>query len=183
MKTLEFIYQETEIHFLINPQSDSVMINATEMANIFGKRVDVFLKSEHAKAFIKVYLSTPNGGDNSERKMEELVKGSKRGGTYMARPLALKFAAWLDPEFEYWVFNTIDDILFGHYKKHWSAHAAQEAAKMEMEKIKNEILLNPTPEKVSEYFHQERIYKESASEKRKAIKNQISMFDLNNINN
>ena len=29
-QALEFIYQETEIHFLINTTDDNVMVNATE---------------------------------------------------------------------------------------------------------------------------------------------------------
>ena len=37
-KTLEFIYQEKQVHFLVNPTDKNVMINATEMANVFGKR-------------------------------------------------------------------------------------------------------------------------------------------------
>lgn len=53
MRTLEFIYQETEIHFLVNPMDKNVMVNATEMAKLFGKETRVFLKSDHAKAFIK----------------------------------------------------------------------------------------------------------------------------------
>lgn len=35
----------------------------------------------------------------------------------MHRVLALKFAAWLNPDFELWVYATIDDILFGSYKE------------------------------------------------------------------
>ncbi len=35
----------------------------------------------------------------------------------MHRVLALKFAAWLNPAFELWVYATIDDILFGSYKE------------------------------------------------------------------
>ena len=53
MKTLEFIYQETEIHFLVNPLDKNVMVNATEMAKLFGKETRVFLKTDHAKAFIE----------------------------------------------------------------------------------------------------------------------------------
>ena len=33
----------------------------------------------------------------------------------MHRILALKFAAWLNPELELWVYETIDEILFGEY--------------------------------------------------------------------
>lgn len=40
-----------------------------------------------------------------------ITKG--RSGTWMHRVLALKFAAWLDPEFELWVYCTIDKLMFG----------------------------------------------------------------------
>ena len=33
----------------------------------------------------------------------------------MERSVALKFAAWLSPKFEVWVYKTIDEILFGEY--------------------------------------------------------------------
>lgn len=39
----------------------------------------------------------------------------------MHRILALKFAAWLDPEFELWVYQTIDDIIFGSLNETESA--------------------------------------------------------------
>lgn len=53
MKTLEFFYHETEIHFLVNPNQKNVMVNATEMAKMFNKRMDNFLKADHAQKFIK----------------------------------------------------------------------------------------------------------------------------------
>lgn len=33
----------------------------------------------------------------------------------MHRVLALKFAAWLDPEFELWVYSTIEQLMFGKH--------------------------------------------------------------------
>ena len=33
----------------------------------------------------------------------------------MHRILALKFAAWLNPAFELWIYSVIDELLFGHY--------------------------------------------------------------------
>ena len=60
MKTLEFIYQETQIHFLINPQDDNVMINATEMAKLFNKEVRSFLRLDGTKQFVKALLEKKN---------------------------------------------------------------------------------------------------------------------------
>jgi hypothetical protein len=151
MNTLEFLYQETQIHFLVNPTDNNVMVNATEMAKMFGKRIDHFTKSEHAKAFIKVAERPPNG----VRSNSNIVQNRGHMGIYFERKLALKFAAWLSPEFEYWVFTTLDEIMFGNYKKHWQAHVAQEDLKKELVKYKKQLLADPTPEVAFEYFSTE----------------------------
>lgn len=176
MKTLEFMYQETQIHFLVNPMQENVMINATEMAKAFDKRVDVFLKTDHAKAFIKVLLSTLYGGNKTILTMDEILYANKKAGTFMHRILALKFAAWLDANFEVWVFSKIEEITFGNYKKHWEAHALQEQAKIDMETYKTALLENPTLENVQSYFEAETIFKTAKNAKSTAIRNQLKMF-------
>ena len=59
-KTLEFIYQDTQIHFLVNPLDKNVMINATEMAKVFNKDVLDFMKNDSTKNFISEALKTEN---------------------------------------------------------------------------------------------------------------------------
>lgn len=175
MKTLEFFYQEAQIHFLVNPAQKNVMINATEMAKLFGKRIDHFLKTEHARRFIlalkndnnlpeksgglneeKDVLFTPFGGNinaelttmnflKNENSIPGILEINQKLGTYMCEPLALKFAAWLDVEFEIWIYKTIQDIVFGHYREHWNAHATQEEAKLRMEELKSELIVSGTP--------------------------------------
>ena len=173
MKTLEFLYQETEIHFLVNPLDKHVMVNATEMAKLFDKRVDHFTKTDHAKAFIKVMENninqTPNGG--------RIIENRGRNGIYFDRRLALKFAAWLSPEFEYWIYSTIDTIVFGNYKKHWEAHITQEEAKAKMEKLKQQMLLKPSLEITRAYFEAEKVVNTAKNTKLSAIRNQYKMFD------
>lgn len=176
MKTLEFIYQENEIHFLINPLDQNVMVNATEMAKLFNKRTDVYLKTQSTKEFIKeLELSErpPNGG----RSTVKIIDNRGHVGIYFDRRLALDFAAWLDVKFRVWVFSTIDEIIFGNYKKHWDAHAEQESARLIMESLKNEILETPTPEKVRAYFDHESKYNQSKKDKTRAIRNQLKLFD------
>lgn len=66
MKILEFIYDEKSISF--NPTgNDNVMVNATEIANIFGKRIDFFLKAEHVSNFIEELMLPPNGGSPDDK--------------------------------------------------------------------------------------------------------------------
>ena len=174
--TVEFIYQETAIHFLINPLDENVMINATEMAKIFNKDTRVFLKTDHAKSFIKELLLTPFGINKTTLNRKEIINTNKKGGTWMNRLLALKFASWLDVKFELWVYSTIEQVTFGNYKEHWEAHARQEAAKQEMENLKYKMLTNPTPEIVANYFKQAEIVKSAKATKTKAIRNQLKLF-------
>jgi hypothetical protein len=175
MRTLEFIYQETKIHFLINPSDNNVMVNATEMAKMFDKRVDVFLKTDHVKAFMSVLEFTPYGGNSEGLTRADLVQTKGHMGTYMHRLLALKFAAWLDPAFEVWVYTTIDTIVFGNYKKHWEAHMAQEDARKQMEILKKALLTAPTQDLAIRYFEQEGFYLSAKNAKRAAIANQMKM--------
>jgi len=168
MKTLEFIYQETAIHFLVNPTDANVMVNATEMAKLFDKKTKYFLKTEHAKAFIEIAKRAPNGA--------QIIEDRGRNGIYFDRRLALKFAAWLSPEFEFWIYSKIEEITFGNYKKHWEAHARQEEAKQKMEIIKVQIIENPTSEMVIEYFKRESQFKQAKNAKTKAIQNQLKLF-------
>ena len=53
MKVLDFIYNETTISF--EPTgTDDVMVNATEMANAFGKLPKDFLKAEKTREFLEI---------------------------------------------------------------------------------------------------------------------------------
>lgn len=195
------------IKFIINPGNANLLVNATQMAKIFNRRVDLFLKADDTKKFIKSLKKlpkdekqwnefTPTGGNcttnegqnyaefppygvNSELillKDEDILQTKGHQGTWMHRLLALKFAAWLDPDFEVWIYVVIDNILFGNYKKHWEAHAAQEEAKDKMIVLKEKMLTNPNPDLVYQYFLNEDIVKSGVSEKRKAIKNQVDLF-------
>lgn len=175
-KAVEFIYQDTEIHFLLGNEKN-VMVNATEMAKMFDKRIDVFLKTEPTKAFIKAVEFPPVGGNSEPISREDLIQTKGKMGTYFHRILALKFAAWLDPNFEVWVYSTIDTILFGNYKKHWGAHVKQEEAKIIMEETKKRLLLDPTQTDVLIYFNAENEFKSAKSEKQKAISNQYRLFE------
>lgn len=114
MNTQVFKFNEYEITF--ESKDLNVMINATQMAKAFGKRIDFFLKSEHAKEFIKVLELTPFGGRSEPLKRDEIIKTQNGVSTYFHKILALKFASWLDPKFELWVYTAIEHLLFGHYE-------------------------------------------------------------------
>jgi KilA-N domain len=92
------------------------MINATEMAKPFGKLVGSFLRLDGTKSYINLlenrYADLHIG---FEKEVLRVVKGGdaygEEQGTWMDEKLALKFAAWLSPAFELWVYDKIQELL------------------------------------------------------------------------
>lgn len=90
------------------------MVNATQMAKTFNKRVDNFLRLQGTKVFIIELKSRYS--DVREREKREVLRIVQGGtpelqGTWMSEILALKFAAWLNPKFEIWIFDRILELL------------------------------------------------------------------------
>jgi len=133
-KAVEFIYQDSEIHFLLGNEKN-VMVNATEMAKLFEKRTDVFLKSDHVKEFLKAIKLPPYGVSLDIKSDEDLIDYKGRNGTYFHRILALKFAAWLDPMFEVWVYSKIEEVLFGKAKEVGNKISDAELKKEKIKKL------------------------------------------------
>jgi len=93
MKTVEYIYNNQRIEFL---QGDcNIMVNATQMAKAFNKRIDFFLKSDNTKAFIRELKFPPFGGNLQPLNDNQIIKTRGRSGTFVHRILALEFAIWL----------------------------------------------------------------------------------------
>lgn len=117
MKTLEFLFQEKAIHFLMNPNDKDVMVNATEMAKMFDKRTDHYLQNKETKKIIAA-LEVPDMSGTSAKK---IIDNRGHMGIYFCEILALDFAAWLDVHFKIWIYQTIKDILTAKNKKVASA--------------------------------------------------------------
>jgi hypothetical protein len=84
------------------------------MAKPFGKRVHDFLRLAQTKTFIELLETRYADSLNAEREVLRVVQGGIRPelqGTWMDEKLALKFAAWLSPEFELWVYDRIQELL------------------------------------------------------------------------
>lgn len=198
MNILEFIYNESTISF--NPTgNDDVMVNATEMAKVFGKRIDVFLKAEHVQEFIDALIEslneeneftpnrgnsavenenefTPNGGNSSPITRDDILQTRGQNGTWMHRFLALEFAGWLDPKFKVWVWRKIDTIILGHYREVKAATYEKLAAEkaVEQKRIK---LLNDNPE-FAEFLELEGKLSESEKKRVRALKLSMDQFKL-----
>lgn len=175
MEAVQFIYKEIEIDFLPT-KKESVMVNATHMAAIFGKQVGDFTRNENTQNFINEALKNENSRFLGIENKSDLIDAKQKSGTWMHRVLALKFAAWLDPAFELWVFSTIDKIILGHYKEHWDAHVWEETLLKEKEALTTKLLVQPTTEDFKKYLLAEDNIRKAKNIKRKAIANQYKMF-------
>jgi phage regulator Rha-like protein len=106
-------FNGVEVDFEPLIKNKNVMVNATQMAKVFGKYTKDFLILESTQNFILECLKKENSPFLGVEKEEDLVSSKQKSGTWMHRVLAIKFAAWLNPAFELWVYKTIDEILLG----------------------------------------------------------------------
>jgi hypothetical protein len=98
---------------------ESEMVNATDMAKVYGKRPIDFLRLDSTLAFIEALRSDVSQNHIEENQIVTTVKGGKQDksqGTWMCRKLSYKFAAWLDPKFEVFVYSIFDEVI-EKYKK------------------------------------------------------------------
>lgn len=175
-------------------QEKECMVNATEMAKIFGKKTIEYLSNKKTQEFMKVLeielgnskTSVEKGqnsevqGGNSHLETEKIriksdenleaqggnspfetdikfsenilkvVYGGRNNGTWIHRYLAIDFAMWLDPYFNYWVVQTIEEILFGHARKRDLSFKRTLEIKERMKYLKEKE--NPTGEDFTEYL-------------------------------
>ena len=110
---IKFDYEGQQISFEFS--DGNKMINATEMAKPFkGKLAADFLRLKTTKDFILAlesrYGNSHNGGN---REVLRIIQGGtpELQGTWMDELLALKFASWLSPYFEIWVYDRIQELL------------------------------------------------------------------------
>ena len=114
METRICIFEENDITFLLG-KDNNMMVNATEMAKVFGKQVNEFMSNDSTKKFIEAALRNGNSRYINIENESDLYRSNQKSGTFMHRVLALKFASWLSPDFELWVYSTIEKLLFGKH--------------------------------------------------------------------
>lgn len=138
---LKYSFNGQDIDF--NFTQGNVMVNATQMAKLFDGKVTHFLDNQQTKNFIEVCLKSRNSDYLNVKNIEDLYTSTQKTGTFMHRVLALKFAAWLDPEFELWVFSTIDQIIFGNLKMLEESLSESANRKNEIDQLEEELSDNP----------------------------------------
>lgn len=113
---------------LIVDKDNQVMINATEMAKPFGKRVSDFMRNKGTKKYIAECLKKENYsfvtgrevtlfGELNELHESDLYISVQRTGTWMHRILAFKFAAWLNISYQFWINATLEKLFYENLDK------------------------------------------------------------------
>lgn len=102
---VNYQYEGYNITFQIG--DGDVMVNLSQMGKPFGKLPGHFLANEQTKQFIavleeKVTIGIP---------IVNVQNGGQNPGTWAHQKLALKYAAWLNPRFELWVYDRIEELL------------------------------------------------------------------------
>ena len=93
---------------------NSDMVNATDMIKCFPKKkMNNFLRQKQTQDFIEVLEERVETLKSVSVDGETLIvrRGGSKQGTWMNKLLALKFAAWLSPEFELFVFEVFHNYL------------------------------------------------------------------------
>lgn len=175
MEIVQFIYNRQTIDFL-QGGDENVMVNATQMARIFNKQVESFIRNEGTQNFISECLKNENSRFLGVKNESDLVDSKQKSGTWMHRILALKFAAWLDTKFELWVFSTIDQLILGHFKEQKEATTEKLKAELELE-IKKTELLEKYPEFI-DFLNIEGKISEAEKRRLRAIKASVKQLKL-----
>lgn len=211
MNVLHYIYNGKTIDFSL--ADNNIMINATQMAAAFDKRVNNFLRNETTQFYIKalekhftkmnnlpqnggrlgqnegkntpilthfVGRITENEGENIPilpPNSGRIIDYRGRNGVFFERRLALKFAAWLDVEFEIWIYTTIDRLLLGHFRELKEATTEKLLAQQALEDKRKE-LLRKYPNDFAEFLAIENKLNLSNKRRARALKESLNALQL-----
>jgi len=211
MNVLHYIYNGKTIDFSL--ADNNIMINATQMAAAFDKRVNNFLRNETTQFYIKALEKhftkmnnlPQNGGSLGQNEGKNtpilthfvgritekegenipilppnsgrIIDYRGRNGVFFERRLALKFAAWLDVEFEIWIYTTIDRLLLGHFRELKEATTEKLLAQQALEDKRKE-LLRKHPNDFAEFLAIENKLNLSNKRRARALKESLNALQL-----
>ena len=172
-----FKYNEHQIEFDFS--DENLKVNATQMAKAFSKDVSDFFANDSTKKFVTTCLNNRNSGYLKIENEEDLFISKQNTGTWMHRILALKFAAWLDPEFELWVYSTVDRIVFGEYQHLKKSLKESANRKNKIEMLREDLR---TDKKFIELEILELEERQASYSRGKFNRSQISLFTTDEVN-
>lgn len=171
----DFFYQDDSSKVVTFEVSEkTLMVNATEMAKIHGKLVGHFLENDSTKLFIRACLNNRNSDYLGVKERGDLIVAKQRSGTWMHKVLATKFAAWLDPDFEVWVYSRIEELVFADYARLKASQKKSASRRNRIDSLKAR-LREESPD-FKEMEDLEKKEKAAARKRSKGITTQIKMF-------
>jgi len=115
MEIISRTYNGIEVVF---KHSNTLYINATEIAKYFNKKPDDWLKTKQTKEYMKAIISRFENIRNGDLVVVKQGGNDKNAqGTWIHRKLIIAFARWLSPEFAVWCDQQIEDILSNQVTK------------------------------------------------------------------
>lgn len=150
-----------------NPTVTSV----TEMAKVFGKEVARFMENDGTQKFIDACLNTRNSSFLIVESRDDLVTSKQKSGTWMHRILALKFAAWLNPDFEVWIYYTVDKMIYEFAQELENSIGESILLQRQQDEIKNKLAKESS--EFMEYLTIEQKIINSRTRRRLATKNKF----------
>lgn len=166
-----FLFDNKEVDFEIT--GENVMVNATQMAKLFNAQVNEFTSNQSTISFLDECLKNGNSRLLNVEKIEDLYVSVKNSGTWMHRILALKFAAWLNPAFELWVYSVIDDLLFSRYREMEDMLRRSAETKNRMETLRDQLRDDP---RFAELEELEVLDKQFSRKRAVKINSQLDLF-------
>lgn len=100
----KFDYEGSQIAF---SNGENVMVNATQMAEKFGKTPKDWLRTKQSKDLINSLSAVRH---ISLTDLVSVSQGGTNQGTWMHEDVALMFAQWLSPEFYIWCNDRIKEL-------------------------------------------------------------------------
>ncbi len=110
-----FNYNDYEITFDFSKEHK--IINALQMAKVFGKKANDFLRLKSTKEYVKALLIHLNksvaGIPATEKDLIYTHQGGNPAlqGTWVHKLIGIRLAQWLDPFFAIWVDEKIEELL------------------------------------------------------------------------
>lgn len=86
-------------------------VDVTEMGQANGRDWHRFIRLDSAKAFVEA-LSAKHQILVTDLVITTRTPDGQKGHTFADRRIALRFAAWISAEFEVWVYDRIEELLF-----------------------------------------------------------------------
>lgn len=111
---VSFGYEGKTINF--KDQKGYVLVNATQMAKVFGKTPKDWLRLQSTEEFLNVLKDSrsadmPNGLFQDDKILVQVIRGGLNQGTWMDEDVALEFSRWLHPKFAIWTNKHIKELL------------------------------------------------------------------------